>query len=210
MRLNILLNVWRYCLNIGIKNMAFGSSGMPFKKLPITPRAIMTHHSGLPADLLKGSYAYNPEPFEIVVKEIEGSFLSCPTNSVFYESTPAMSLLGVAIERVAGRPYASHVEEAVFSPLGMNHSSFDQEPDRSSLASKAYEKGEETVEIPLRDIPALGLVKIENESSNLKVELMNMNFSLIPRSDDLFHLQFKLFGLIPIVPKEMEELGFAI
>lgn len=331
---------------------------------PITPRAIMTHHSGLPAELMKGSYAYNPDPFEDVVKEIEGSYLSCPPNSVLVDSTLAMSLMGVALERVAGRDYASHMEAAILSPLGMAHSSFSQEPDHSPFASKAYEKGKEKVEIPLRDIPAIGLnstvldlsrymamifadgrsgenriiepgtlaemlhpqnsdvaldlderigitwnlpktyinnaglvaslrgdtlyhrgtlvvlpehklgvailansaaagpvvakmagktlqlalkakanidqtenrqaktevvpinpkilheytgryetkaglITIAKESDSLKVELMNISLRLIPRADDLFHLQFKLLGLIPIGLKEFEKIGFA-
>ena len=124
---------------------------------PITPRTLMTHHSGLPTDLMKGMFSENPQPFENLIKELKGEYVANPPNFVGSYSNLGVSLLGIALERVAAQDFASHLDAAVLSPLGMIHSSFSQGPDRSSLASKAYKVGKEVVEVPLRDIPAGGL-----------------------------------------------------
>src|SRR5512136_1519669 len=50
---------------------------------PITPRNIMTHHSGLPSDLLKGMWTKHPEPFENVVNLIRDEYTAYPPNYVF-------------------------------------------------------------------------------------------------------------------------------
>jgi CubicO group peptidase (beta-lactamase class C family) len=124
---------------------------------PITPRTIMTHHSGLPSDLLKGTWNSNPEPFENLVEEIKGDYVANPPNFVFSYSNLGVTLLGHALERVVGQAYASYMDASLLSPFGMTHSSFSQGPDDSPIAAKAYRKGKEAVEVPLSDLPAGGL-----------------------------------------------------
>ncbi|KAF0216940.1 MAG: hypothetical protein FD174_3495 [Geobacteraceae bacterium] len=124
---------------------------------PITPRTIMTHHSGLPSDLLKGMWTRNPEPFESEVNLITDEYAAYPPDSVFSYSNVGVTLLGHGVEKITGRDFASHMDASVLRPLGMPHSSFSAAPDRSPLAAKAYRKGEEAEETPLRGIPAGGL-----------------------------------------------------
>jgi CubicO group peptidase (beta-lactamase class C family) len=124
---------------------------------PITPRNIMTHHSGLPSELLKGMWTKHPEPFENVVNLIREEYAAYPPNYVFSYSNVGVTLLGHALEKVAGRDFALHMEASLLRPLEMRHSSFSQAPDRSPLGTKAYRNGEEAEELPLSDIPAGGL-----------------------------------------------------
>ena len=124
---------------------------------PITPRTIMTHHSGLPSDYLKGMWADKPEPFEKEVNFLRDEYVAYPPNYVFSYSNVGVTLLGHALERVAGRDFAGYMEASVLRPLGMTHSAFSQAPDSSPLGSKAYLKGDEGDELPLRGIPAGGL-----------------------------------------------------
>jgi CubicO group peptidase (beta-lactamase class C family) len=124
---------------------------------PITPRSIMTHHSGIPSDLLKGAWANNPEPFTNVVNLLREEYVAYPPNFVYSYSDLGLTVLGHALEKVVGRGYASYMTTVLLKPLGMTNSSFSQAPDRSSSASKAYRKGEEVDDSPLRDIPAGGL-----------------------------------------------------
>jgi len=124
---------------------------------PITPRTLMTHHSGLPSDFLKGMWTKNPEPFTNVVNLIRDEYAQYPPDFVFSYSNLGVSLLGNAVERIAGRPYASHMDEAVLRPLGMNYSSFSARSDTASPMAKGYRKGKETEEPMLRDVPAGGL-----------------------------------------------------
>ncbi|HEY6838930.1 MAG TPA: serine hydrolase domain-containing protein [Geobacteraceae bacterium] len=124
---------------------------------PITPRTLMTHHSGLPSDLVKGMWSTAPEPFEEDVKLLRDEYAAYPPDYVFSYSNVGMTLLGHALEKVAGRDFAPHMSLALFLPLKMESSSFSAEPDRTSLAAKAYRDGEEEKESPLRDVPAGGL-----------------------------------------------------
>jgi CubicO group peptidase (beta-lactamase class C family) len=124
---------------------------------PVTPRGIMTHHSGLPSDLLQGMWTRDPEPFANVVHRIGDEYLAHPPGTVFSYSNLGMTLLGAAVEKVSGRDFPVHMEDSLLRPLGMTQSSFSTGPDGSRRASKGYWNGEETKEAPLRDVPAGGL-----------------------------------------------------
>jgi CubicO group peptidase (beta-lactamase class C family) len=124
---------------------------------PITPRTIMTHHSGLPSELLKGMWTRNPEPFENAVNALRYEYVAYPPNYVFSCSNLAVTLLGHAVEKVAARDFASHMDASLLQPLGMAHSRFSPAPDSSVLGAKAYRKGQEAEELPLSLVPAGGL-----------------------------------------------------
>jgi len=123
---------------------------------PITPRNIMTHHSGLPANFMSGMWTANPEPFTDVIHEIKGEFVAYPPNTVFAYSNLGVTFLGSVIERVSRDNYPDYMNHYLLQPMGMIHSSFTAKPD-VPLMSKAYRKGKEVVETPLRDVPAGGL-----------------------------------------------------
>jgi CubicO group peptidase (beta-lactamase class C family) len=124
---------------------------------PITPRSIMTHHSGLPSDLVKGMWSRRPVPFEEEVLLLRDEYAAAPPDYVFSYSNVGMTLLGHALEKVTGRDFAPHMSLALLLPLRMAGSSFSQEVDRSPRAARAYRNGEEVEEPPLRGTPAGGL-----------------------------------------------------
>jgi len=124
---------------------------------PVTPRGILTHHSGLPSDRMKGMWSRDPAPFTEVVREIHEESLAYPPGTVFSYSNLGMTLLGHAVTAVAGRDFSAHVDEAVLRPLGMAHSFFSPYPAVSPAASLGYRNGEEADEPGLRDVPAGGL-----------------------------------------------------
>jgi CubicO group peptidase (beta-lactamase class C family) len=124
---------------------------------PVTPRSILTHHSGLPSDYLKGMWTRNPEPFTRVAGHVRDEYAVNPPGSVFSYSNLGMTLLGDAVGRVSGRDYASHVRDEILIPLGMYGSSFTTSADRTPRAAKGYREGKEAEDPPLRDVPAGGL-----------------------------------------------------
>jgi CubicO group peptidase (beta-lactamase class C family) len=124
---------------------------------PVTPRSLMTHHSGLPSDYLKGMWTRDPEAFTRVADRLKNEYMANPPGIVFSYSNLGVTLLGDAIGKVADRDFASHVRDEVLLPLGMTGSSFSPSSDRTSLAAKGYRKGKEAEEPPLRDVPAGGL-----------------------------------------------------
>ena len=122
---------------------------------PITPRNIMTHHSGLPSNLYKGMWTKTPEPFTSVVREIKDDYAAYPPNFVFSYSNLAVTLLGHMVERISGEDFVSHVDKSVLRPLGMFHSSFSLQ--RDGLLAKGYRNSKENDDPPMRDLPAGGL-----------------------------------------------------
>jgi CubicO group peptidase (beta-lactamase class C family) len=124
---------------------------------PITPRSIMTHHSGLPSDHLKGMWTRDPEPFTRVADRLKDEYAANPPGTVFSYSNPGVTLLGDAIGKVAGRDFISQVRDEILLPLGMSRSSFSTSVDRTHDAAKGYRKGKEAEDPPLRDVPAGGM-----------------------------------------------------
>ncbi len=131
--------------------------------LPITPRSLMTHHSGLPSDLQRGMWTKKPDPFDAVVGQLRQEYAANPPSTVYAYSNLGATLLGLAVEKVAGDAFASHMDASLLKPLGMARSSFSTRCDRSPFASKAYRDGSEVEEPALRDVPAGGLNSTVND-----------------------------------------------
>ena len=123
---------------------------------PITPRTIMSHHSGLPGNLAKGMWAENPEPFTKVVSAIKDEYVAYPPNYVWSYSNLGVTLLGHMVQQITREDFAFRLDQSMLRPLGMVHSSFSARPEAAGMA-KAYRNGREAVESPLRDVPAGGL-----------------------------------------------------
>jgi len=120
----------------------------------ITARNIMTHHSGLPTDYLRGMFAQSPESLEMLVSRIHDEYTAFPSEYVFCYSNLAMSILGRLVEHVDGREFSRYMHEEILHPLGMNRSSFDRRDETAGLLAKSYYKGKRQDEYPLRDKPA--------------------------------------------------------
>ena len=140
----------RYLPGFAVKSRFSGAA-------PITPRTLLSHHSGLPANLLKGMWTRSPASLAEEVSLLGNEYAANPPGFVFASSNVGMTLLGHAVEKIVDRDFASHLSIALFLPLRMTNSSFSPRIDRSALASKAYRNNEEAEETPLRDIPAGGL-----------------------------------------------------
>jgi CubicO group peptidase (beta-lactamase class C family) len=124
---------------------------------PITPRNLLSHHAGLPADRLQGMWTRRPEPFGEQIGFLKDEYLASPPDSIYSPSTVGFSLLGHAVETITGRDFAPQLSLALFLPLRMESSAFSGRIDRSPQGSRAYRDGVEAEEPPLRDLPALGL-----------------------------------------------------
>lgn len=120
---------------------------------PITPRNIMSHHSGLPANFLKGMLSQNPKYFTTLVHDVQNEYVAYPPNFVFAYSNLGVTLLGAAIERTSGQNYNQYINNSIFEPLGMRDSFFSSQPNL-----KGYRDGKVSEFLPLRDLPSGGLV----------------------------------------------------
>ncbi len=124
---------------------------------PITPRTLLTHHSGLPSQWFKGIWSRSPVPFTELVTEIRGEYLCHPPNYVFSYSGVGMTLLGHMVEEVSGRDFTSYMDEFVLRPTGMTHSSFELRPDMKPLLSKGYRDGKAYEQFAWRTLPSAGM-----------------------------------------------------
>jgi CubicO group peptidase (beta-lactamase class C family) len=148
-RINIDESLTTYLPEFSIKTR-FAGGGR------ITPRNLMTHHSGLPANFYKGIFSSNPEPFTMVIKELKDEYLAYSPDSVYSYSNLGVTLLGGVIERVSGQGYAFYMKESILGPIGMDNSSFSTKTDLT--AAKGYKDGDVTIELGIRDLPATGLL----------------------------------------------------
>jgi len=119
---------------------------------PITPRNIMTHHSGLPSSLAKGMWT--SEPPATLLDRLEDEYTAYPTNYVLAYSNIGLSLLGLMIEQVIKGDFGEYADQAILSPIGMRQSSFRRTPMVERLLSKGYRNAKERQQVPLRDVSA--------------------------------------------------------
>jgi CubicO group peptidase (beta-lactamase class C family) len=120
---------------------------------PVTPRNVMTHHSGLPSNYYRGLFVRNPDPFESVLDDIRDEYLSTPPNTVFSYSNLGMALLGVSVEKISGQAFNDYMGQHFFQPLGMTGSGF-----ASRAVTKAYDHNKPIEVFSLRDMPAANLL----------------------------------------------------
>jgi CubicO group peptidase (beta-lactamase class C family) len=121
---------------------------------PITIRSIMTHHSGLPSDHLREIIGLEPMPLAGLAGELGDEWVAYPPNFIFSYSNVAIQLLGLMLESVSRKDFASYMDETLFQPMGMSHTSFVMEPREKSLLSKGYRRGQESREILLHPHPS--------------------------------------------------------
>jgi CubicO group peptidase (beta-lactamase class C family) len=119
---------------------------------PITARTIMTHHSGILSDHLKGCMS---KPYSSLVKDLQDEYVAFPPNYIFSYSNAAFTLLGHTVATVSKKEYSDYIQDELLCPIGMQHSFIANFPSADNpLMSKNYSKGQEDKAYPLRDIPA--------------------------------------------------------
>jgi CubicO group peptidase (beta-lactamase class C family) len=122
-----------YLPQFSIRNR-FSDSG------PITPRTIMTHHSGLPSRLAKGMWSSDPPAS--LLDRLKDEYAAYPTNYVFAYSNIGFALLGLMVEQVSQANFCDYVDQAILGPIGMQQSSFKKTAEVEALLSRGYRNGE--------------------------------------------------------------------
>ncbi|MBK7002596.1 MAG: beta-lactamase family protein [Rhodoferax sp.] len=139
----------------------------------ITVRQLMTHHSGLPRDRLKGFHNPDPRPFALLEADLSDEHVAYAPDQHFSYSNAGIALVGRVLERQSATPFAQHMQRALLLPLGMASSSFDTGASPSPQMSLGYRKREAVPEVPMRDVPAGGL----NSSVHDLSRFMSMVFA---------------------------------
>ena len=132
---------------------------------PITLRALLAHHSGLPSDVLKGMWVDHPVPLAEYVTALRDESLASPPQSLYKYSNIGFSLLGRVIENTKHQEFSSAMQQGLLTPLGMADSSFMLTPEIERRYARAYRNGNETTRLSLRDTPAGGMLSSVNDMS---------------------------------------------
>lgn len=128
------------------------------KAPPITPRNLLSHHSGLPAKHFKGMWTRAPLSLADFVTVLREEYAAAPPQRVFSTSEPGYAVLGRLLEVRSKRDFAPYMQEHLLAPLGMTQSSFIPPGSGSTRAAKGYWRGKiEAPAFALRDVPAVGL-----------------------------------------------------
>ena len=135
---------------------------------PVTPRNMMSHHSGLPSNFFQGLFVRDPDAFETVIDSIKEEHLAFPPNYVFSYSNLGMALLGATVQKVSGKPFNEYMDQNFFKPMGMEKSSF-----ASKVVTKAYDHNKPAEVYSLRDMPAANLLSNVVDLS----QFLKMNFA---------------------------------
>jgi CubicO group peptidase (beta-lactamase class C family) len=118
----------------------------PYTGVPVTLRELMSHRAGFSEtahDLL--TYDKAPPPLGEVLKRYVPPRIFAPDDGPGYSNYGA-SLAGYIVQRVSGQPFEVYVAQHIFSPLGMNNSTFVQ-PLPSAMAPNMA-KGYNTSDSP--------------------------------------------------------------
>ncbi len=125
---------------------------------PVTLRHLLTHHSGLPGDLVDDMWGEDPPYFTAIVARLRDEYAAYPPGYMYAYSNVGSCLAGAVVERVAGESYAAFMEREVLRPLGMGRSAFARRPQTVAGLAKGYDReGREQKEVAIRDMPAGGL-----------------------------------------------------
>jgi CubicO group peptidase (beta-lactamase class C family) len=172
---------------------------------PITLRNIMTHTPGF-EEQIKDLISEEATPIATLKQHL---ITHIPERIFPPGTTPAYSnygasLAGYIVERVAGRPFNDYVNDNIFSPLGMAHSSFAQPlpADLKPLMSNGYRLGSgkaKPFEI-IEEAPAGGLAATASDLARFMIaHLQNGKFenAKILHPETALQMHSRQFALSP-------------
>ncbi len=121
----------------------------------ITSRHLLTHLSGLPSNINKGHWT--EERFTDLVERLRSEYTSYPTDFILNYSNVGYSLLGTIIEENTDYLFEDYIQKHLFGPLEMTDSHFHPYGSTIHDSATGYKKQVAQSNLPVRDIPALGL-----------------------------------------------------
>ncbi len=102
----------------------------PGRNRPITLRDLMTHSAGFEETFKDIEGKSRLEPLGVYLKSHVPARIFPPGSVVAYSNYGA-TLASYIVQRVSGEPYDRYVEEHIFKPLQMNHTTLQQPPPRA-------------------------------------------------------------------------------
>lgn len=132
---------------------------------PLTYRALLAHHSGLPSKLYGDgtSWVRDPQAFHRLPVQLAQESLAAPPQTLYRYSSLGYSVLGLVIERSSGLPFVEAMDQGLFRPLGMHSSSFDPSGLPQANMAQGYYQSKPLPVMRDGDLPANGLYSSAND-----------------------------------------------
>lgn len=113
----------------------------PAAAAQITLRQLLHHTSGFSrfeGDLRNLEKDHGEQALETSLRRLSKSELIAAPGELFEYSNTNYDLLGLLIQTASGKPYATYIQEEIFSPLGMEHSYTSLETARQAGLASGY------------------------------------------------------------------------
>lgn len=162
---------------------------------PITPRMIMSHHSGLPTDVVAGMWAEHPMTLAEYIPTLARESMAAPPATEWRYSNVAFSLLGRMIENIEGRGFAEAMRLGLLEPLGMRDSSYVLTAPLARRFSTGYRGGKPAPSPTLRDQPTGSLYCTVEDLSRFMSAVFADGAGVIPPDGLRESLHAQLEGL---------------
>lgn len=85
-------------------------------------RDILTHTSGLPGDIINGSFTDNPPSSDWTIKQLNRTTYAAPNQYQWAYSNVGYELLGETVSRLSGKSYSDYLKSEIFNSIGMESS----------------------------------------------------------------------------------------
>ena len=119
----------------------------------VTIHHLLTHTSGIPSYTDDPSYEKSmtqPETVSSMIARFKDKTLEFEPGSKFHYDNSGYFLLGAIVEKVSGKSYETFLKEAIFEPIGMTNTGYDQHATVLARRASGYErKGDELVNAPI-------------------------------------------------------------
>ena len=145
----------------------------------VTPRNVLTHHSGLPSDIFRGMFNQQPEDYKQVVNYMNQEYMAGIADQIRAYSNSGYTLLGHMIAEVSKTEYQEYINQNILQPLNMQNTGFNDLDN----ASKTYDgKGNAQPDAYLRDIPAGGLFSSSKDMAKFLQAYLSQSQQLLKKA----------------------------
>lgn len=138
---------------------------------PLTHRALLAHHSGLPSKLYGDGRGrvHDPQGFHTLTAQLPAENLAAPAQTLYRYSSLGYSVLGLVIERSSGLPFAEAMDRGLFRRLGMRSSSFEPSALPQAEMAQGFYRSKPLQPVPDGDLPANGMYSSANDLARFLV-----------------------------------------
>jgi len=136
-------------------------------------RQLLSHHSGLPLNYYKDSWAEQPSSYKFLLLQNQNLKPVYPANTIFSYSNIGYTVVAAVIESVSKRSYEENIRTYLFEPLDIKQAYFDIKQLPKTNLARPYKKGDVQKLLDVRDKPALGLISTMEEMVKVVQLLMH-------------------------------------